>query len=1390
MEYLSAGLKIAERKRRIIMQAKTTNKLVCVVLAMLMLLMSVSFTGLSFKASAADASYILDANDLKVGDAVGTSPKAGTDNFFTIYYGDKGKVDTTEVTFDDGYPAKNRINFGGGTTFSKGTRYVEFTTTGAASVKVWWVSGGDGRSLAVYSAAKDAVAASAGSDSVKNKSYVSKFELSDAGKYYIGNPDGTNYILKVEVAGATPTKEYEFVSSSLTPVADAGSFTDGQAVKVGTDNYFTLYYSAKTKIDGSDKPFPDGYAGTAPRVNFGDKADVSVPKNCIGFKTSGAADVKVWWVEGGDNAERQIAIFDASGNEVAKTNVTTLAKNEPCVSTLQVPSAGTYFLGSTPKNNYIFKVKVTEGGAVVIRKDWQKVALPFINSVSVNAENKANVDVSVIAAVGADGGDAVKVVMYDEKGVEIESKQSLAEDSVHTVSFTPAASGKYTFESFLIRDGYPDKKGVAINNSVNFSLPLAKSAISSATSKGDGKVELIWSPVTEATGYNVYCDGAKVASTADTSYMVTGLTVGDKCKFMVAAVRGSEEGVKSDAIQTTVTKDAKQTWGWVRFGTSTDDANNGYVGSLNEDGKVTVYSENGKGKIQSSSNDGISFYYTPVPTNKNFTLRANVHVDNWDYSNGQEGFGLVALDSLPEVNSSNVFWTNSYMAAATLISYNYDPAKTNNIYNGVVYDGTGSKYSMYIGLGVDTKLGMTKENIDSIYESPTGKIEYGQYPLDISLGQQGYDAGSYNMIGNCTNSDKLRGPSAKEMTDFILEIQRNNTGYFLSYYTKDGTLVRTQKFYDTEALDKLDEDNVYVGFFAARRARATFSNVKFTTVDPKDDAPAEARPVEKIDANLVISSAAFANSANYNLLVTPNVNGKVDVLSGGHSLAEGKAVKADTLATIPFGLFGNTNELTIVLTPDAEQDLGEGKALASTEPVTFKYVVTYDDYFANQKNIYVSPNAGAYGNGGPEYPLSIHEAVKVAQPGQKIILMEGVYKLDKALTIERGIDGTAEAPIYMMADPNAKTRPVIDMQKQVNGITAAGNYWYFKGFDVTNSVNKNGGFHLCGSNCVLDGINAYENGDSGIYVHAYHNSTDPRELWPHDNLILNCTAYNNFDSGYEDADGFACKLTTGDNNVFDGCVSYNNADDGWDCYARASSGSIGAVTIKNCVAYNNGYLLDGTNAGNGNGFKMGGENLPAGHTIINSIAFNNKAKGIDSNSCPDIHIINCTSYNNEGYNVACYTNNASISTDFSSEGAISFKDSSIKSGLGESDNFAPQGTQDTTKYGGESNYVWNGSASKNSKDVKVSADWFKSLEFKGVKRNADGTIDMQGFLELTDKAPANAGARMTGEASANVEVTADENLPTPRTGVELPIIILVVLLAAVVTVLIVKRKKA
>ena len=151
----------------------------------------------------------------------------------------------------------------------------------------------------------------------------------------------------------------------------------------------------------------------------------------------------------------------------------------------------------------------------------------------------------------------------------------------------------------------------------------------------DGSVTVVWTTVPEATGYEIICNDLSAGTAEGDSFTVTGLTVGEKYNFTVRALRNDETGDPSAAVSAVATEEAQRAWSFTVYGPSTNEKDNGYLGSVNEDGFVTVYSENGKGKIQPNADDGIAFYYTAIPADKNFTLRANVHVDNWDYSNGQ-----------------------------------------------------------------------------------------------------------------------------------------------------------------------------------------------------------------------------------------------------------------------------------------------------------------------------------------------------------------------------------------------------------------------------------------------------------------------------------------------------------------------------------------------------------------------------------------------------------------------------------------------------------------------------------------------------------------------------------------------------------------------------------
>ena len=607
------------------------------------------------------------------------------------------------------------------------------------------------------------------------------------------------------------------------------------------------------------------------------------------------------------------------------------------------------------------------------------------------------------------------------------------------------------------------------------------------------------------------------------------------------------------------------------------------------------------------------------------------------------------------------------------------------------------------------------------------------------------------MVGNYKGAEPT-GCLDNLLTEFRLQIQRNNTGYILRYLDQDDNVIGEKLFYDIERteLTQIDPDSIYVGFFASRNARITVTDVDFTTIHPDLDAPAEERKIEYVYPINSIESAAFANSADYDLVYYGNANGRLVITDAAGNEIVNKDFSALSKEHIAVTLNAGRNIFDVTFVPDQTYRPGEYMEMTSYDTVNFQYVVEYKT--AQNNNIYVSPDGKANAAGTKEAPVDIYTAVKTAAPGQKIILKEGTYHLSQTVKVERGINGTADAMIYMIADPDATTRPVFDFGGNCAGMILAGDYWYFQGFDVTRSADAQKGIQVSGNHNTLDRIQAYRNGNTGIQISRYL-GTDRFDQWPSDNLILNCSSYLNADKGYEDADGFAAKLTVGEGNVFDGCIAAYNADDGWDLFAKVQTGSIGVVTIQNCLAFKNGYVLDAEgkeiNAGNGNGFKMGGDSMPGSHVLKNSIAFANKAKGIDSNSCPDIKVYNSISYNNESYNVAFYTNTA-VNTAFYAEGILSYKTSNKVA-----EQYKPKGTQKDSDVNNASNYYFNGTKSVNSEGKQVDDTWFVSLDMEaalhgGITRNADGTLNMNGFLELTDVVPEGIGAVVTGQPSATI----------------------------------------
>lgn len=1175
----------------------------------------------------------------------------------------------------------------------------------------------------------------------ENDVYVAKCDVAKA-RIKLNGADAFAAVKDSKLEVIVTEKENNLYELDLCKGLKAGEVYDG-GISVLEDMPYKVLDGGKPDDIGGIK-YPAYIAGTTnPYEEDGKTGSAgTVPKtgSALILKAQNDGKIKVAMKI---NAGKTVYMVDATDDAVVGEYKNTGAASEFTVKSYNVERGHTYYLygNGTKVPMYAITVDYRDPEA------WDKIATPVLGTPVV--DNKVGtITVPYTAQIGGKYADSIEIKMISGKDI-VDTITATAEGSSGMVTFTPSASGKYSFQAVLRRTDCLGKNSTE-TEAVEFTLPMKTPTIIGVENQGAGNVRFTWKEVTEATYYNVYLNGELMESKAEKPYCrFEKLTVGKKYSFGVEAVRvNGETEDKSDLASikdVEIKQNAEHTWNYAAFGSGVDTKNNGHT--VNAGGSVTMWSQNTKGKLVPASTDGLAFYYTTIdPKNENFVLSADVTVDTWKFTNGQEGFGLMAADNVGTDGDASVFWNNSYMASVTKVEYYWDAKE------GKVSD-SGDKYTMKLGIGSQEKIGVTPENVAD--GTSASKLKSTMATLETSVPVAEKPAGTYNVVGGYSNQDIDMG-DFNTQTKFHLEIRRDNTGYAVSYTDANGTKT-TNRYYhgdDGDELTKLDENNIYVGFFASRSAKITVSNIKLDTSNPATDAPAEERPITFVTPNYSMESSAIANSADYELVYYGNADGTLTITnSSGQKVVDSVPVDAKTKSRANTTLNKGDNAFVVEFIPDADYKPSTYEKLSNYDAVKFNFTVTYN--VSSLKNVYISPNGSVSGTGTKENPKDIYSAVKAAAPGQTLILMEGTYVLNSTVTVERGINGTEDAKIYMIADPEAKTRPVLDFQRKCAGMILAGDYWYFRGFDVTNTANAQKGIQVSGSYNTLEDLMTYKNGNTGLQISRYL-STDQWEDWPSHNLILNCTSYLNADAGYEDADGFAAKLTIADGNVFEGCISAYNADDGWDLFAKVESGPIGKVVIKNCVAFKNGYVIDAdgkeVDAGNGNGFKMGGSSITGYHTLQNSVAFGNKAKGIDSNSCPDIQIYNSTSYNNESYNVALYTNDAK-NTDFLARGILSFKDAN---GTKEKDNLKLLGSQDESKVYGSSNYFFNGKKSSNTVETGVatvaSSDWFKNLDMDtaihgGITRNADGTINMNGFLEVTDKVPAGVGARISDTAT-------------------------------------------
>lgn len=365
-------------------------------------------------------------------------------------------------------------------------------------------------------------------------------------------------------------------------------------------------------------------------------------------------------------------------------------------------------------------------------------------------------------------------------------------------------------------------------------------------------------------------------------------------------------------------------------------------------------------------------------------------------------------------------------------------------------------------------------------------------------------------------------------------------------------------------------------------------------------------------------------------------------------------------------------------------------------------------------NLYVAPNGSASNPGTLQSPTTLEHALTQIEAGYTIYLRGGTYSYSSTITIDRNNSGnSATARKTLAAYGNEK--PILDFSAQSfastnRGLQLFGSYWLVKGLEIKGAGDN--GLYIAGNYNRIENIEAHHNRDTGIQLGRYASTAGYSE-WPAYNEVINSYSHDNYDpDNGEDADGFAAKLTVGPGNVFDGCIAAYNVDDGWDLYTKDDTGAIGTVTIRNSIAYKNGQTSDGTSttSSDGNGFKLGGEDIAVNHTVVNSIAFQNKKHGFTFNSNPgSINFKNNTSWSNGRSNFAFDEGTHIFTNNLSFAGGASDKTSGTDVG--------------------SSNVWWKNKKSVNAKGLLASSEDFQSL-VPTVTRDTNGNPVLGNFLKL------------------------------------------------------------
>lgn len=536
---------------------------------------------------------------------------------------------------------------------------------------------------------------------------------------------------------------------------------------------------------------------------------------------------------------------------------------------------------------------------------------------------------------------------------------------------------------------------------------------------------------------------------------------------------------------------------------------------------VTLESRGGK---IANSHDGLTFFYTELPTSDNFELQATVRVEQFGPENGakpaaQEGAGLLVRDVIGVPRQQPL-----------REGYEEFPAASNQVMNAIM---TQDKKD-----NVRVKMqAITREGISQPWGNAGAGIKKQSYKEEIDLSQT---------------------------PEFRLKLQRTNDGFITAWSPVGSDAWVSQSVPRADLISVQKRDHYYVGFFASRNAKITVSDASLMTsaAETVTSKPWQAKALPVV---VQLNSAAKSTSEKYQVQARANSDGVFSVRQNEVVIGNDKAVKAGEMYSLPTTLT-ETNAFNLSFTP------------AQGDTVHQQFTVEKVDGFT-ATTLYAAPDGTANGQGTIASPLDLASAINLLAPGGTLILKAGEYPRSEIPLAASGhaeqrktLQAEGKAVIHgLLVDAsywNIKGVDITDKSLRIQGShNLIENVTAYRNDDTGIQISSpdNVGRPLWASDNRVINSESYANVDPGkINADGFAVKMRVGE----GNRLENCYSHDNIDDGFD----LFNKIEDGANGVvvIENSIARNNTSNG---FKLGGEGQPVAHEVRNSKA--EGNQLDG-----------------------------------------------------------------------------------------------------------------------------------------------------------------------------------------------------------------------